>query len=222
VTLVDAGLGTVIDGKRLRAGERRALDTGMLVEVADVFRLRYLGASPGAATPTTPDGTRSLARALVRDLLVGFGKAASETAAVIEVTAGPASGQRVALPPPGRDLVIGRGETCDAPLVDPDLSREHARIRRGHAMTTICDLESKNGTEVQGVLVPPGDEQPLRHGDRVRLGNTVFVYRDPAEAFIAELERPGPRPPRSLHGMVVLGVALIILALAALAWLVRA
>ena len=81
VTVVDAGLGTVIDGKRLAAGDRLTLE---------------------------PDGTRSLARALVRDLLVSFGKAATETAAVIEVEAGPAAGQRVALPPPGQGERLGR------------------------------------------------------------------------------------------------------------------
>ena len=111
--------------------------------------------------------------------------------------------------------------------MDPDLSREHARIRRGHTVTTICDLGSKNGTEVGGIPVRPGDEHPLRHGDRVRLGNTVFAYHDPAEAFIAELadgKRPSVRPAQSPRpfGVVLLGIALIVLALAALAWILRA
>ena len=223
VTLVDAGLGTVVGGERLQAGQRLALEPGTLVEIAGIFKLRYVGGSPAPATPTTPDGTRSMARAIVRDLLVTFGRSAAETAAVIEVVAGPATGQRVSLPPPGRDLVIGRGETCDAALVDPDLSREHARIRRGHTATTICDLGSKNGTEVGGTMVAPGDEQPLHHGDRVRLGNTVFVYRDPAEAFIADLARPKPRAPvRPRRGLIFLALTLIALALAALVWLLRA
>jgi len=149
VTLVDGAImsGTTVNGMRLGAGARRLLTDGDEIVVAGRFQLRFQAASPADASPTGADATAALARAMVRDVLASLAEAAPETTPWLEVAG---SRRRVELPAPGRSLVIGRGETCDVPLPDPDLSRDHARLTRGWSGTTVADLGSKNGTSVDG------------------------------------------------------------------------
>lgn len=47
-------------------------------------------------------------------------------------------------------LLIGREAACDLPLSDPEVSRRHAEIRQEHEQIVLVDLESMNGTWVDG------------------------------------------------------------------------
>lgn len=70
---------------------------------------------------------------------------------------------------------LGRGETCEIRLDDANASREHAAIRFVRGRYYILDLRSRNGTFVNGARVK---QAGLKDGDRVRIGDTVLVYRD--------------------------------------------
>ena len=50
------------------------------------------------------------------------------------------------------------------------VSRLHAVIRRGVDNVLLSDLESANGTFVNGQRLPADEEQPLAHGDVISLG----------------------------------------------------
>src|SRR3972149_3943150 len=100
------------------------------------------GGRPGGGGPP------ALARPMVRAALAALGRATPEQSPTLEVVAGPAKGRVIELPVPGREVVIGRGETCDVAIVDPDLSREQVRVRRDWAGAAVVDLGSKNGTFV--------------------------------------------------------------------------
>jgi len=50
------------------------------------------------------------------------------------------------------------------------VSRLHAVIRRGVDNVLLCDLESANGTFVNGQRLTPNEEHALVHGDVVTLG----------------------------------------------------
>jgi pSer/pThr/pTyr-binding forkhead associated (FHA) protein len=66
------------------------------------------------------------------------------------------------------DNVIGRGQGAHVHIDDRGVSRHHARLVVGEAgKTEIFDLESTNGTYVNGELVTSGS---LHVGDRIRLG----------------------------------------------------
>ena len=69
---------------------------------------------------------------------------------------------------------IGR-EGCDVNLMDPEVSRRHAAIRDQGGSLAIEDLGSTNGTFVNGVKIVA--ITALKHGDEVRLGNTVWAIR---------------------------------------------
>ena len=209
VFVIDAGArgGTRLGGRRLRPGERIALADGDELDIAGVFRARFEARVATGAVAGAPQTTHELARAMIRELLE------RGESAHLEVRRGPAAGARVPLPPPGKELVIGRGETCDVVIVDDELSREHARLCRGWAQTTIADLGSKNGTRVGHVRVRVGAERVLRPGDAIRLGSTVLVYDDPVERYMTALD---PRRSRVRTLVVVGACAVIVAALAAL------
>ena len=68
---------------------------------------------------------------------------------------------------------IGRGTDVDIRIDDPGVSRHHAEITLG-ADVTLRDLDSTNGTYIDGVAVRV---TTLYDGASVRLGTTVFEFR---------------------------------------------
>jgi len=69
--------------------------------------------------------------------------------------------------------VIGRKETCEVVITDDGISRRHARIRLEGGLAYIEDLQSRNGTYVNGrrVLAPT----PLHDGDKIQVGRTTVL-----------------------------------------------
>jgi hypothetical protein len=80
-------------------------------------------------------------------------------------------GRRYALS--GPVTVIGRSSACDVPLDDASASRRHAELRRRGGKAVLVDLDSTNGTLVNGRRVR---EAPLRPGDRITIGTTSIVF----------------------------------------------
>lgn len=72
----------------------------------------------------------------------------------------------------GGELVFGRGEDCSARIDDPSLSRRHARVQRVGGSYVLEDLDSTNGTTVNGT---PITSRKLRDGDRIELGPYVLL-----------------------------------------------
>ena len=84
--------------------------------------------------------------------------------------AGPNSGEVVRL---GERLSIGRSRTSGLCVPDAALSRHHCAVSNEAERVVLKDLESLNGTFVNGV---PVRERLLRHGDQIRLGHSLFVF----------------------------------------------
>jgi hypothetical protein len=70
---------------------------------------------------------------------------------------------------------IGRGAETDLRIDDPGISRNHAELRRSGGDVTIVDLGSTNGIVVDGQKV---DQQRLRDGSTVQLGNTTMTFHE--------------------------------------------
>jgi hypothetical protein len=74
--------------------------------------------------------------------------------------------------------VLGRDDSADVVLDDPGISRQHSAIRvtsdGPHLLTSIRDLDSTNGTFVNGERVR---SQRLSDGDRVTVGRTALTFR---------------------------------------------
>ena len=72
-----------------------------------------------------------------------------------------------------QSLVIGRNADCGIVVADARASRQHAEIRAQGNGFVVHDLDSMNGTLVNGTAIR---EHPLTDGDEVRLGNTVLRF----------------------------------------------
>jgi hypothetical protein len=102
--------------------------------------------------------------------------------------------------PPGTVAVIGRDPGCDVVLNDTRCSRRHAVVEDRPEGLVVRDLESANGTYVNGRRV---ERARLRPGDTIRLGETrLKVLADEGETVVVgpeDLEPgttpPAPRPP---------------------------
>jgi two-component system, NtrC family, response regulator HydG len=71
-------------------------------------------------------------------------------------------------------LVIGRETTANLCIADASVSRRHSIIeQKGENDFVITDLESLNGTFVNDV---PVKTRSLQHGDRVRIGESQFLF----------------------------------------------
>ena len=70
-------------------------------------------------------------------------------------------------------LVIGRETTANLCIADASVSRRHSKIEKKATGFIITDLESLNGTFINDV---PVKSRLLEHGDRVRIGDSQFVF----------------------------------------------
>lgn len=73
----------------------------------------------------------------------------------------------------GQPLTIGRDPGCDFVLQDSSVSRRHARVLREDGCWRLLDLNSTNGTRVNGVRQP--GLAAVRPGDQVTFGR-VSLY----------------------------------------------
>jgi len=71
----------------------------------------------------------------------------------------------------GGTLTIGRAETNTLVLADPRASRHHARLVARDGLLILTDLDSTNGTRVNG---DPIHELPVGAGDEIRIGDSVI------------------------------------------------
>ena len=90
-------------------------------------------------------------------------------------------------------LTIGRDSTNDIVINHPLASRRHARLERDQVSWFIHDLESTNGTYLNGERLE--GVAPLRNNDEVWVADTVIIFQDP------EATMKGTPPPVVLHRM---------------------
>jgi len=73
-----------------------------------------------------------------------------------------------------RRIVIGRSKDADIQVEDPNVSRRHAEVRQEGAAYWVVDLDSTNGTEINGRRLK---RAKLRPGDTITVGSTELVFR---------------------------------------------
>src|SRR5215813_4680410 len=84
---------------------------------------------------------------------------------------GPAEGTTFVLAE--EEVSIGRESSNLICVNDHSISRRHCLIRKEDESFKVIDLESYNGTFVNGV---PVGEQSLTHGDQVAVGSVLFLF----------------------------------------------
>jgi len=104
----------------------------------------------------------------------------------IQVAAGPLANSTYFLTEP--EVRIGRDPSNSLAISDLSLSRRHCVIARKSDEYTLRDLDSRNGTFVNGRVI---SEKQLNHGDQISVGESVLVFllkEDPEEAAVHGVE----------------------------------
>lgn len=86
------------------------------------------------------------------------------------ITGAGRDGRRV---PVGTSMIVGRGGNCDLVIRDLAASRQHLQIRKVANGYECRDLDSSNGTRVNG---EPIHVHQLADGDEIRIGNTTLSF----------------------------------------------
>jgi pSer/pThr/pTyr-binding forkhead associated (FHA) protein len=71
------------------------------------------------------------------------------------------------------EFLLGRGADCDLRLADDSVSRHHCLLRFGSSGAEASDMQSSNGTFVNGQRVI--STQELHSGDVIRVGSSSFL-----------------------------------------------
>ena len=71
------------------------------------------------------------------------------------------------------DVTIGREGSNGIAITDPSVSRKHCVVSWKEGRFQIRDLDSRNGTVVNGTAV---EEQWLQHGDEIVAGDSSFMF----------------------------------------------
>jgi hypothetical protein len=125
----------------------------------------------------------------------------------------------------GDVVTIGRGPTNTIPIEDAKASKDHCRLERSGDRWRMVDLESKNGTRVNGTV---RNKAWLGHGDTIQIGAAELRFgleggparaAAPAQAGAAapdagfEDDEPPPQRPkaadRHLNTLIIAGVSLL-------------
>ena len=68
-------------------------------------------------------------------------------------------------------ITLGRAGDNDLPLNYPTVSSHHARLEQRSGVYQLIDLDSTNGTTINGRRIPAQQPQPLAGGDVIRMGD---------------------------------------------------
>lgn len=197
-----------VNGRRIRDRTRVEAGDVLGVHKVQIRLMRVDGSQPNAAASASegpePDPTR------VRPAITDW---------QLRGVSGESFGRVVPLQ--GR-VIAGRGEGCDIVLEATEVSRQHAALEVGPEGVQVEDLDSSNGTFVNGErvrkkLAGRGDEiafDKLRF--RLEMATRPETVRRPSPS-----PRPAPQPPRKGGAgmgtwLVVAGV--LVIAAAAGAW----
>ncbi len=101
-------------------------------------------------------------------------------------------GKQTALPLAHEEYGLGRGESNAIRLTDRNISRTHAILKKASEVWSLKDLQSYNGTFVNGVRVV--GEQPLGTGDVVQIGDYRLELIDDATLPVAVVPGAPPAP----------------------------
>ena len=73
---------------------------------------------------------------------------------------------------PAQEVTVGRDPGNQLCINDPSVSRRHCVLNRHDEGVTVRDLDSRNGTQVNGASVK---KQLLKHGDQLGVGDSIFL-----------------------------------------------
>jgi pSer/pThr/pTyr-binding forkhead associated (FHA) protein len=87
-------------------------------------------------------------------------------------------------------ISVGRARNCDVVLRNPSVSKLHAHLRREpNGSWVLIDVNSHNGTAIDGVRVSPSQPVPMRIGEQVTFGGMVVRIVDAGQLYLVLIGR---------------------------------
>jgi HD-GYP domain-containing protein (c-di-GMP phosphodiesterase class II) len=105
----------------------------------------------------------------------------------IVVEEGPAMGASFVID--RQELVIGRGDDIEICILDTAISKTHCRVEKIGRECALVDLNSRNGTLLDGVRLHPGRPYRLHPGCEIRMGNTMLRFLEESRPSSADRRR---------------------------------
>jgi pSer/pThr/pTyr-binding forkhead associated (FHA) protein len=175
--------GTFVGPVRLAPQAPRVVRSGDLIRVGRI----WLELSTAQVLPTQNPGlvTKEIALALVASSLSAEGELSAPR---LFVTRGPDEGKELALAEFDRPYTIGRLQSAELPLTDPDVSRRHVEVIRRGTQIFVRDLGSKNGATLGGVRLEANRDTPWPAQAVLAFGASEFSFEDPVLAALTEIE----------------------------------
>ena len=135
-------------------------------------------------------------------------------ASELVIMGGPGQGRRERLL--GDTIVIGRSSACQVMLDDEQVSRRHAELRLANGAWTVRDLDSANGTFVNGRRLSANERVPLGSTDRLRIGPDIEIKLEQVALAAEELPfaLPPEAPRKTITRPLLIGIAVALIALA--------
>lgn len=161
---VEAAIATPPEGRPLRDLIARvgALPPDPFLELCQAAFLLQIPVVPSEGTPEDPlDGTISISQTRI----LALQRSRDVRQALVHVVS-PASG----------GVTVGRDAGCELVLPEPTVSKRHAELHRSPNGWRLIDLDSQNGTYLEGKRLPPRLAAPLQAGNSVRFSSYLALW----------------------------------------------
>ena len=145
-------------------------DTGF-IHVVSGFSEVFPEPEPPVAAPPRPE-PEALAKTQTFTLTSELAALRKGGKPILEIVLGPEKGRIVQLSKAKQ--ILGRHSECDVLIRDSSISRRQARLEQNGGAVSIVDLDSANGTWVNGVRII---KKTLSPGDEITLGETVCIFK---------------------------------------------
>lgn len=146
--------GILVNGKRVEG--KAALDDGDVIEIGSVPLVFQCAEALSSRT-----------KKAIRSQAQGANKVVAYAVLVDAKTHRPVYIKK-------KDVLIGRGDGCDIQILNDTVSGEHARIHSTSRGWALSDLDSHNGTKLNGRYI--NQPQLIFDEDMITFGNKVFVF----------------------------------------------
>jgi hypothetical protein len=78
---------------------------------------------------------------------------------------------------------VGRARNCDVVMRDPSVSKLHAHFRVGGPKLELVDIDSQNGTRINGRALAPHQPATVSTGDTILFGSVSCKLVDAAALY---------------------------------------
>lgn len=193
ITDLKSGNGTFLNGKKLKANEKTPLISSDSIRIEE-FEIEGSFEPPAAAIDLNRDPQEENTDSGIIEI-----KMIKKVLSAIEPDKYPSlevlddidAGKRVYFTDDLQEIVIGRDSDCGLSINSNTVSRRHAVLQKKWGGANIRDLQSKNGTKVNGQAIT---EKLLKDGDTVLVGEIRLLFRNPQEVDLEAISRQYQEP----------------------------